>query len=89
MEISNLKVGEKYFFGVPQESRVRSGTLLKINPTDKLEPSAEVIDDEGVGRYMTIPISLIASTRKEAQDLWKPVWASSKNGKYSITSVTS
>lgn len=88
MVIDNLEIGETYYFGVPQEARVRSGTLLKINPSDRLEPSAEVLDDEGIGKYLTIPISLMSTTRKEAQALWKPVYSKSKNGKFSITSVT-
>ena len=88
MRSSDLVVGDIYYFGVPFELRVHSGKLIKLNEKDRIEVSAEFCDLDAGGRYVTIPVSVLAKDRKTAQQKWKNIYSTSKRGKYSLEDVT-
>ena len=88
VQSDDLTIGGVYYFGVPFDSRVHSGKLLKVYPKDRLEPSAELCDLEGVGRYVTVPITIMSENKKEAQQKWKKIYSTSKRGKFALNDVT-
>ena len=88
VQSDQLIIGNTYYFGVPFDSRVHSGKLLKINNADRLEPSAELCDLEGIGRYVTVAVSLMSESKKDAQQKWKKIYSRSKRGKFALNDVT-